>query len=88
MPLSPRWKIDANYRFQFYIDILTSGSRNIIFRPSVPGRTYLLEHRDSLSSGAFVPLTGAPFSEVNFARTNTDTGATDSRFYRVQITLP
>lgn len=82
------WPHDINSKFLFYIGNLTSGSREIVFRPSIPGRNYTLEYRDSFSSGSFTPLTGATVSDINFARTTTDTAATDSRFYRVQITLP
>jgi len=82
------WPTNAGSRFSFYLGNITNGSRDIIFAPSIPGRTYTLEYRDSFSTGSFTPLTGAPVSDINFARTTTDTAASNSRYYRVQIALP
>ncbi len=63
--------------------------KRAIFSPLVAGRTYTVEFRTSLSTGAWQTLTGTTQNDNGNERTVTDPNATGPRkFYRVQITKP
>ena len=63
--------------------------KKAIFSPLVAGRTYSVEFRTSLTSGAWAPLTGTTFSDVGNERTVTDPAATGAtKFYRVNVSKP
>jgi subtilase family serine protease len=64
--------------------------KNLIFNPEVSGRTYTPQFRTDLVSGAWATLTGfsGPVTNVNQV-TVTDLSATNqSKFYRIDISLP
>ena len=66
-----------------------AGKMNVIFFPLVNGRTYTVEHTDSLGAGTWQPLTGFSLSDSGSTRTVTDNSASvTQRFYRVVISKP
>ncbi len=62
--------------------------RNIIFRPRLIGRTYMVQARSGLAGGDWVPLNQSAESDTGDVRTVTDLNAAGTKFYRVEITKP
>ena len=66
-----------------------STQKRLIFSPLVAGRSYAVEFRPSLTTGAWAPLTGTTFSDAGSERTVTDPAATGAtKFYRVKVSQP
>jgi hypothetical protein len=64
------------------------GQKSIVFNPVVSGRTYAVQFRTNLVTGAWSPLTGTTQSDNGSTRTVTDPNATGPKDYRVQVTKP
>jgi hypothetical protein len=84
--------LDANSRFTLRIQSIPGqpAQKRLIFAPHLSGRTYTVQSKPSLGSGAFVPLTNpsAP-SDNGQERTIADLSAGGpEKFYRVEITKP
>ena len=63
--------------------------RKYIFSPVVAGRSYTVEHGDSLAAGLWGPLAGSTQSDDGPVRAVIDNGATGpKKFYRVEIENP
>jgi len=64
--------------------------KKLIYNPIATGRTYTLQFRTNLVTGAWATLTGITGPVTNITQaTVTDTGATTaSKFYRMDISLP
>lgn len=82
--------LDPNSRFVLEIhEGLTPAEKRLVFYPRLPGRTYEVEFRLSLSDGQWDPLVGAAFVDQAEIRTVNDPNAgMPARFYRVRITKP
>ena len=63
--------------------------KKIVFSPRLDGRTYSVEARPALETGAWQPLPGSTQTDDGPERTVTDLNATGAKkLYRVQITRP
>lgn len=61
----------------------------VYFQPWFSNRTYTVQYRTNLGSGAFLPLTSTSVSNTPTGRIITDLTATNlARYYRVRITYP
>jgi hypothetical protein len=83
--------MDGTSFFRFRIDPVAGQPthRNLVFSPRYPSRTYSMFYHIRLDGSPFAPLAGAGTSDNSLERTVTDLNATnDTRFYRVQISLP
>lgn len=82
---------DPHSAFQLRITPLAGppGKTQLVFSPRLNGRSYQIQYRSSLTSGAWTPLLDATQSDDGTERTVTDPNATGSaRFYRIEITKP
>jgi hypothetical protein len=65
------------------------GQRRIIFRPRLPGHTYLVMTSNAMQPGTWQPLSGATVSDNGDERTVTDPNATSPRkLYRLDVQKP
>ncbi len=63
--------------------------RNLVFTPVFAGRTYAVEYTADLTSGVWLPLTGAPVGNYGLVRIVTDPAPAAAQvIYRVRITKP
>ena len=83
--------IDPTSRFIVTIQPVSGqpSEKQIIFTPTVTGRTYTVVSKASLTDSTWVSLTGTTQSDNGQQRTVTDLSASSPRkFYRVQISKP
>jgi hypothetical protein len=82
---------DGTSYFRFRIETVPGHAdwMNLIFSPRVAGRTYTIEAKPDLDSGAFSDIGPAPIADVGIERIITDhTAAGATKYYRVQISRP
>ena len=81
---------DPQSRFILRLDAVPGQPTQMraVFSPLVAGRTYTVEFRTSLTSGAWAPLTGTTQSDAGNERTVTDTTTETQKFYRVNVSKP
>ena len=66
-----------------------SNREDLVFSPRWPDRTYAVEFRSNVQSGAYALLPSASTNDSGIQRTITDLGANDrARYYRVRIGYP
>jgi len=83
--------LDPADRFTLKIEPVSGqpGQMRVIFSPLVPGRSYMVKAKSSLTSGTFTPLGNATFSDHGDERTVTDLGASGvTKYYHVEISKP
>ncbi len=85
--------IPTNNASQFRLTITdvpgTPDHKNVTFTPRFADRNYSVEYRVDPDQGIFIPLTGSIIDDNGIQRTITDQNAiNNTRFYRVQISLP
>lgn len=81
---------DSNSLFRLRIDRVSGKPawKNLVFSPRYASRTYTPLYRTSIAGGTWAPLIGT-VGDAGSERTVTDLDASgDTKFYRVQITVP